>query len=329
MPPKPPKKATKRKATSNVDARKAKVARVDRADDGKKKRSRETPKARDAPKQRQSRRPEGPKRSGRAVVDESPSSSSTATGRARAAKTQANVKLDLQAKQLAAAKAEMESLNRKSARKSPTKAPVERPVGIRISRRLRGGANDDDDDDEWQPIPEEWLSKSERTEPRSAPLTTQATRSSARKKGPRAESKSVATTGRAKPAVLESDDESDLTELSDSETSVHEEISDGQEHVVEDPPLVRNGALARNREDVRDDVVPEPQLPADFVEWETVSRFLSIVNVPNRISGVRLLARVGRDLSSFRESNALSRESFAQGSVSGDRALRNGISSRK
>ena len=76
-------------------------------------------------------------------------------GRARAAKIQANVKLDLQAKQLAAAKAELMSYSRSRAPPSSHSSP--RAVGTRSSRRLRGKVDSDDDDDEWQRVPDEWL----------------------------------------------------------------------------------------------------------------------------------------------------------------------------
>jgi hypothetical protein len=77
--------------------------------------------------------------------------------RSRAAKTRANAKLDIQAKQLEAIKNEMRSFSRGRVprglqeRTSSTSSP--RPLGTRMSKRLRADA----DDDEWQQIPAEWL----------------------------------------------------------------------------------------------------------------------------------------------------------------------------
>ncbi|OCB85271.1 hypothetical protein A7U60_g7576 [Sanghuangporus baumii] len=273
-PPKPPKKPRKRKAVTNADGRKAKVARVERADESKKKRSESSPETGDTPKRRGSKTAETPKRTGRAsrrslAVNDSALPSSIVSGRARAAKTQANVKLDLQAKQLAAAKAEMDSLNRKSGRNSPAKPSGQRTVGIRMSRRLRGGA--DDDDDEWQPIPEEWLPESERVQSKSATAAVQTTRTSTRSKGSTVTSRSVAPSGRTRISGLESDDESDLTELSDSETSTHNVLNIPEVDMPKDPPPDLNGVVARHeKDDTQGEVIRKPQYLADFIEWETL-----------------------------------------------------------
>ncbi|KAL5485769.1 hypothetical protein ACEPAI_6810 [Sanghuangporus weigelae] len=273
-PPKPPKKPRKRKAVTNADGRKTKAARVEQAGDSKKKRVKSSPETGDTPKRRGSKATETPKRIGRAsrrslAVNDTTLSSPIVSGRARAAKTQANVKLDLQAKQLAAAKAEMDSLNRKLVRNSPTKSSGQRTVGIRISRRLRGGA--DDDDDEWQPIPEEWLPESERVQSKSATTAMQTTRTSTRSKGSTLTSRSVAPSGRARISGLESDDESDLTELSDSETSTHNVLDTPEVDTPKDPPPDLNGVVAgHEKDDTQDEIISEPQYLADFIEWETL-----------------------------------------------------------
>ncbi|KAI0667805.1 hypothetical protein C8Q78DRAFT_1049731 [Trametes maxima] len=102
----------------------------------------------------------------------------------RAAKVQANKKLDLQAKELAEFQRQTARLASAKARTSPRKAPsspAKRAVGTRISARLRrstrGAADEDegDDDDEWQQVPDEWLQD-------DAPSTR---RSSARIRAPR------------------------------------------------------------------------------------------------------------------------------------------------
>jgi hypothetical protein len=117
-------------------------------------------------------------------------------GGGRAAKAQAKLKLDQQAKELA-------ELNRTARTKAPATresrggrtpvAPV-RPLGTRVSSRLRGA-----DDDEWQAVPEDWLEEK-----------------GSRKKAP------------VKPNLktgLESDGESisDLTELSEDSVDEAEE----------------------------------------------------------------------------------------------------------
>ncbi|KAJ3809360.1 hypothetical protein F5876DRAFT_44013 [Lentinula aff. lateritia] len=79
---------------------------------------------------------------------------STSGRHGRAAKDQANLKLDAQAKELA-------ELNRQAAllaSHSPgsNRTSSARPLGTRQSARLRGS-----DDDEWQAIPDEWLQNDE------------------------------------------------------------------------------------------------------------------------------------------------------------------------
>lgn len=129
----------------------------------------------------------------------------TVPGGGRAAKTRAKLKLDAQAKELA-------ELNRLADAKTavPRRAHgrrnsigPSRPMGTRVSARLRGA-----EDDEWQEIPPDWLDENE-------------------------------TTGKLKLKTgLESDDESisDLTELS-------EQASDDKEEETEElGPLPGNPA---------------------------------------------------------------------------------------
>ncbi|KAF9473752.1 hypothetical protein BDN70DRAFT_915558 [Pholiota conissans] len=178
--------------------------------------------------------------------------SSPASGRhSRAAKDQAKLKLDAQAKELA-------ELNRQAAmstsrstrptrqaasraqpsRTSTRVAAPPRILGTRASARLRGPQ----EEDEWQPIPEEWLNEGKRMRNSSA----------------------AAKTG------LESDDESisDLTELSD----------DGEEDTT---PTSRNGkpskgvansnATESKAIEVAEEKTEEPGNPIEnFVEWETI-----------------------------------------------------------
>ncbi|KAJ8456834.1 hypothetical protein ONZ45_g18560 [Pleurotus djamor] len=175
-------------------------------------------------------------------------------GPGRAAKLQAKQKLDAQAKELA-------ELNRqaalatpsKSTRRtrsnapntspSPTKLPGRsasnaRPLGTRLSLRLRGSLND-----EWQSVPDEWLA-----EPKSE------------------QSKPSLKTG------LESDDEtvSDLTELSEDVTP--------PKGNSEEPPAERSSPPQDEHPEPPAEKAQSEQPdqngsehPADFVEWETIA----------------------------------------------------------
>ena len=158
--------------------------------------------------------------------------------RSRAAKEQANLKLDAQARALAelnrqakqttAPMKETRSTRAAASRVQPARAP-RASLGTRTSARLRGTATSEEEED-WQPIPKDWL------EGKDSP-----------KKKP--------TTG------LESDDESDLTELSDDSAeeqapSPHDEEQQDEEEAEEE----EDPAKAEE----------EPSQPTDFVEWETV-----------------------------------------------------------
>ena len=188
----------------------------------------------------------------------------------RAAKTQANAKLDLQAKQLAAAKAEMDLLDRQ-AKSSPKRSSNRRSMGTRVSRRLRG----DDGDDEWQQIPVEWLAGADEEEETEVLPKMRNTRSSTRPKlSPRdrvlfdrgkKQSKSLTS----QKTGLESDDESDLTELSESE-----ETNPAVEASVVSPYLKQQeGSRSKDSENEESG---EAWPPSDFVEWETVKCYFLV-----------------------------------------------------
>ncbi|KAI0353807.1 hypothetical protein OH77DRAFT_1427123 [Trametes cingulata] len=101
----------------------------------------------------------------------------------RAAKVQANKKLDIQAKELAefqrqaakldSAKAKAKASPRASRRNPPS--PPKRATGTRTSARLRrstrGALEEDDEDDEWQQVPDEWLQESASPNRRSSART--------------------------------------------------------------------------------------------------------------------------------------------------------------
>lgn len=154
----------------------------------------------------------------------------TVPGGGRAAKAQAKLKLDAQAKELAelnrAAGIKPAAPKRLHGGRNPV-APV-RPLGTRVSARLRGA-----DDDEWQEVPQDWLNEN---------------KGGSKQKGAKPKPK----TG------LESDDESisDLTELSEEASEeANEEDEEGASSLAEEEPP------KDNREDDQ---------PDGFVEWETV-----------------------------------------------------------
>ncbi|KAJ7510268.1 hypothetical protein B0H11DRAFT_1958230 [Mycena galericulata] len=160
----------------------------------------------------------------------------TVPGGGRAAKAQAKLKLDAQAK-------ELEELNRAAGVKPAASkrvhggrnpvAPV-RPLGTRLSARLRGA-----DDDEWQEVPPDWLNEGQ--------------------------GGSKQKSAKPKPKTgLESDDESisDLTELSEEASeAANEEVETGSPPVEEEAPQDNN---------IREDGQPD-----GFVEWETICVTLS------------------------------------------------------
>ncbi|KAF9020933.1 hypothetical protein BDZ89DRAFT_1071853 [Hymenopellis radicata] len=160
----------------------------------------------------------------------------------RAAKSQANLKLDAQAKELeelnrqAVALARGEAGLRTSSRRqsSPLKNTISvRSLGTRTSARLRGS----EDDEEWQAVPEEWLHED------SGPST----RRSKRK------------------ALSETSSVSDLTELTDSDASdsdAEEDEEDEEEPEATDVEEAEDEPMGADEQ--------SSQLPADSVEWETL-----------------------------------------------------------
>lgn len=204
----------------------------------------------------------------RKVVDAPLKISIPSTG-GRAAKAQAKVKLDMQARELAELnrQAAMESSGsmRASKRQKTTNSSAgpafhSRPLGTRLSARLRGP-----DAEEWQPVPEEWLKEDgdageDETEVAGSPIDEKAGKGV---QGPK--------TG------LESDEDSisDLTELSE-ESEAKFLGKGGAEDTVKtesQPDLESEHARERPTDD-RGLEIPSP-LPEGFVEWETVRLFLA------------------------------------------------------
>ncbi|KZS99930.1 uncharacterized protein LAESUDRAFT_667344 [Laetiporus sulphureus 93-53] len=234
------------------------------------------------------------------------------TGRrgTRAAKLQANKKLDVQARELAEFQrqaARLAAASRSSGRSarqhvqsSPTRRSKRPMLGTRTSARLRG-VGDKEDDDEWQQVPEEWLKET---------VPAIATRS-ARGKGKEGESqKHIEEREVLQPPAeklaeelktgLESDaSSSELTELSDDGEEDAEGSVDGEDVPAEPepkPPSQPSKRQARSRKrapDVIQDDSEKPPgrkleetkeqereqqlapedifpIPKDFIEWESL-----------------------------------------------------------
>ncbi|OCH94876.1 hypothetical protein OBBRIDRAFT_884431 [Obba rivulosa] len=206
----------------------------------------------------------------------------------RAAKLQANRKLDAQAreleeyKRLAAAETRTSSRptrqaasQAESSRHSPRKPTL---MGTRASARLRGSVAEDD---EWQSIPDEWLQENVDGEPSSAQTN--------RRKGKRKadEGEEGQKTG------LESDTESsaltELTELPDDEEAAEEpkeEVKPARTRSRRSEANQRRRVTqaATPEEDAEDEPAAEeqtpeapepPALPEDLVEWEAICVTLS------------------------------------------------------
>ncbi|KAG6853957.1 hypothetical protein C0991_012103 [Blastosporella zonata] len=191
------------------------------------------------------------------------------TGRSRAAKSQAKVKLDAQAKELAELNRQADALARSSSglrtstrgspkKPSPKKPPPPKTTGTRVSKRLRGH----EDEDEWQSVPEEWLNGGEGSKPSTA-------------KGRRSGVKDTLKTG------LE-DEGSDISELTELTEDSGKELDDEESESEDEHEGRKTGEQATKEEEMKpipdtpvapvDDrgLEPQPVLPEGFVEWETI-----------------------------------------------------------
>jgi hypothetical protein len=163
------------------------------------------------------------------------------TRRSRAAKDQAMMKLDAQARDLAnlnrqAALLKQEStISRPTSLRSQPSVYTSRPLGIRISARLRGSQKE-----EWQSVPKEWLNEGKSLQ-------------------------DVKTEAELSKTGLESDEDaiSDLTELS-------EEVSEDSK--LNTPSL--GGKPAESPAFKHRETSGELQVLDTYVEWETVSGLL-------------------------------------------------------
>ncbi|KAF9493388.1 hypothetical protein BDN71DRAFT_1508624 [Pleurotus eryngii] len=176
----------------------------------------------------------------------------TGRGGGRAAKMQAKLKLDAQAKELAELNKQAASskgtphkarANPQNSSPTPSKLPGRpvnnsRPAGTRLSLRLRGSMAG-----EWQPIPTEWLEESESKQPVK------------RKTG------------------LENDLESisDLTELSEESPSEHPSPDHDHDAEEEEEPPVQEPIQEPEELLEVTGKNEAPECPADFIEWETIA----------------------------------------------------------
>ncbi|KDQ59209.1 hypothetical protein JAAARDRAFT_33945 [Jaapia argillacea MUCL 33604] len=176
-------------------------------------------------------------------------------GKERAAKSQANIKLDAQAKALAAFKRGVvldgETPSKRQKTRDLTRTPS-RPVGTRASARLRGATQED----EWQQIPDEWLADDANNPEDREPVHEE--------EKPASSSPATKGLGKAAGTGLESDSDSELTDLSDE--------VDNQLDETKEEPIVQDDT--KHEEEADDwaefDNNPPRKYPADFVEWETI-----------------------------------------------------------
>lgn len=187
------------------------------------------------------------------------------TGRGgRAAKQAANARLGAQAQELAQLNREAASQDREgsgarvSRRLQGTGQAPPPPAGTRLSSRLRGRQ---DDEEGWQSVPREWLN-GERQDEEESDDDEEVPQPKLVRSKPSAPLK----TG------LEMDGSgSDLTELTDSD-SPSDSSEEEEDSTEEEEPLKEETDL----------------IPADFVEWETVSS--SVANFDSDSSASRYVS---------------------------------------
>lgn len=300
VPPKPP-KGTKRKrptnkASSRSTANKADEQEYESDAQSSPKRTRVQTKASSRSSRSRAKRALSP-------APETPNGRS-----ARAAKLQANKKLDFQAKELAefqrqaAAFATGSKSSSRATRQtrsqtdsSPTKLSKRAVLGTRTSARLRGAQTVDDEDDEWQQIPEEWLNE-------TIPATPQRnTRNKGKGRVTEPEERSVAvedTPDIEMPATedlktgLESDESvSELTELSEyAGDEAGDQDAPADEDALQDevaPPARQTRSTRRATVGKRNAAVPETigqELDDDVVEEPSAQE----VSTEDAVVGLKL-----------------------------------------
>ena len=251
-------------------------------------------------------------RRGAPAVEDPPSA-----GRgSRAAKTQANIKLDAQAKELAELQRQAAAESKRAGKRSAagaasyvplsTHSPRKTAVGTRVSARLRGAATVED---EWQEIPAEWLNESGNQVGEGSGGASKADSAGAQAES--ADSKKIENL--ALRTGLESDDDavSELTALSD-ETDDPAPVEPPKKQASKRKAGSKKAANSRSRGKGRGTVrqasapqsaedtdieepepaeEPEPEWhpPDDFVEWETV-RLNVLYPVQHRADAIRIFS---------------------------------------
>ena len=193
----------------------------------------------------------------------------------RAAKDQAMMKLDAQARDLANLNQQAALLNQESTNfrpislRSQPSGYTSRPLGTRISARLRGSQKE-----EWQSVPKEWLDEGKSL-------------------------RDVKTEAELSKTGLESDEDaiSDLTELS-------EEVSDDSK--LNTPSL--DGKPAESPAFKHRETSRELQMLDTYVEWETVSGLLISSPHTDFDEDLHNPRRMGTFRNALRECYALHRE---------------------
>lgn len=207
---------------------------------------------------------------------------------ARAAKLQANKKLDAQARELAefqrqaTASEKFSSRSKRSTRSNGVAHPSPRPVrGTRASARLRGPSMDDDDD-EWQQVPDEWLQQTAHDEePASNGRSRRAGGSRAMPPPQQASEDETDDDGALHTGLSDDDAVSELTELSDesdhpTETNIESEKK-AEPSAAAAPPAEEPQRSLENKPKEKPAASPGnifdsalPNFPPDFVEWEAI-----------------------------------------------------------
>jgi hypothetical protein len=166
----------------------------------------------------------------------------------RVAKTQANMKLGAQAKDLAEFQKQMTIVARGRSKFEPP--PLRRPTGTRVSARLRA----DIVEDGWQSVPEEWLA-----EDFGSTIIAESAES-VEEKWPEARK-----IGAKRGLESDCDSISDLTELSSDDPDANRVAAT----LVTLPVTSEPTSFSDDGRSLDHEVSGE-EIPADCVEWETV-----------------------------------------------------------
>jgi hypothetical protein len=166
------------------------------------------------------------------------------------------MKLDAQAKELSASQRQAVGTGINRTGMKPPTGELRRPVGTRVSARLRA----DIAEEEWQPVPAEWLAEERDTTGESS-----VNKGAAHSSG--VDAKLLSKVG------LGSDEESisDLTELTEDQDEQNAKI---------EPDYTENASILAARLKRASELEEQP-LPEGFIEWETVGELVAVHNYPS------------------------------------------------